>query len=419
MNILIKSAEIIDSRSNYNGQVLDVQITNGVITAIGNNLHAEENATVIPADGLKLSIGWCDIRSSFRDPGFEHKEDIRSGCAAAAFGGYTDVAVLPNTKPAVEHKETVHYIKNSAVGPVSVHPMAFVTLGAKGEEMTEMLDLHHAGAVAFTDANKPIWHPGVLVRSLQYLQLVDGLLIQHAEETTLTLHGQINEGKVSTFLGLKGIPKLAEELIVARDIELLKYAGGRIHFSRISSPKSIELIKAAKKQGLNVTCDVAVHHLLFTDKDLNTFDTNLKVNPPLRSKETQTALWKAVNEDIIDLIVTDHTPQDEESKKLEFDQAEFGMLGLQTAFAALNTVGKIPVDKLVNILSITSRELLKIEVPTIEVGAKANLTLFSTDENWTFTEKDVKSKSLNTPFIGKTFKGKVKAVINKNQLVIN
>jgi dihydroorotase len=284
--------------------------------------------------------------------------------------------------------------------------------------MTEMLDLHHAGAIAFTDGNKPVWHTGVMVKALQYLQPINGLLINHAEELALTQYGQMNEGQMSTYLGLKGIPKLAEELMIARDIELLRYAGGKIHFSRVSSPKSLELIKAGRKAGLSITCDVAVHQLIFTDKDLTTFDSNLKVNPPLRSKDTVNMLWKALADGVIDVIVTDHSPQDEESKKLEFDQAAFGMLGLETAFAALNTSGKLELAKLITKFTTAPRTILQVSQPQIVVGEKANLTLFDPTHSWKYEANMIKSKSKNTPFVGRTFKGRVKAVFNKNKVQI-
>jgi dihydroorotase len=306
----------------------------------------------------------------------------------------------------------------SAEHLVQIYPMANLTIDAKGEEMTEMLDLHHAGAIAFTDANKPVWNTGVMAKALQYLQPFNGLLINHAEEQELTKYGQMNEGYISTYLGLKGIPKLAEELMIARDIELLRYSGGKIHFSRVSSPKSLELIKAGRKSGLTITCDIAVHQLIFSDKDLTTFDSNLKVNPPLRSKETVAVLWKALADGVIDVIVSDHTPQDEESKKLEFDQAAFGMLGLETAFAAINTSGKLELAKLIAKFTTAPREILQLPQPQIAEGAKANLTLFDPKHEWRYEEKMIKSKSKNTPFVGRNFKGRVKAVFNKGKHVV-
>jgi dihydroorotase len=417
MSILIKSVEILDPSSPNHGAVKNVLITNGMITAISDQeLNAEQ---VIDAQGMVLSVGFMDMRASFRDPGFEFKEDIATGSLGAAYGGFTEVALLPNTQPQVQNKDIIAYLKmRSAEHLVQIYPMANLTVDAKGEEMTEMLDLHHAGAIAFTDANKPVWNTGVMAKALQYLQPFNGLLINHAEEQELTKYGQMNEGYISTYLGLKGIPKLAEELMIARDIELLRYSGGKIHFSRVSSPKSLELIKAGRKSGLTITCDIAVHQLIFSDKDLTTFDSNLKVNPPLRSKETVAILWKALADGVIDVIVSDHTPQDEESKKLEFDQAAFGMLGLETAFAAINTSGKLELAKLIAKFTTAPREILQLPQPQIAEGAKANLTLFDPKHEWRYEEKMIKSKSKNTPFIGRNFKGRVKAVFNKGKHVV-
>lgn len=417
MSILIKSVEILDPSSPHHGAVKNVLIKNGMITAISDQeLKAEQ---VIDAQGMVLSVGFMDMRASFRDPGFEFKEDIATGSLGAAYGGFTEVALLPNTQPQVQNKDIIAYLKmRSAEHLVQIYPMANLTIDAKGEEMTEMLDLHHAGAIAFTDANKPVWNTGVMAKALQYLQPFNGLLINHAEEQELTKYGQMNEGYVSTYLGLKGIPKLAEELMIARDIELLRYSGGKIHFSRVSSPKSLELIKAGRKSGLTITCDIAVHQLIFSDKDLTTFDSNLKVNPPLRSKETVAILWKALADGVIDVIVSDHTPQDEESKKLEFDQAAFGMLGLETAFAAINTSGKLELAKLIAKFTTAPREILQLPQPQIAEGAKANLTLFDPKHEWRYEEKMIKSKSKNTPFVGRNFKGRVKAVFNKGKHVV-
>jgi dihydroorotase len=417
MNILIKSAEILCETSPFNGLIKNILIENGIIKSISDQLFEADE--IIDAKGMTLTVGFMDMRASFRDPGFEFKEDITTGCLGATYGGFTEVAILPNTQPQIQNKDTIAYIKmRSMDNLVQVYPIANLSLDAKGEEMTEMLDLHHAGAIAFTDGNKPIWHTGLMVKALQYLQPINGLLINNAEEKELTKYGQMNEGKMSTYLGLKGIPKLAEELMIARDIELLRYAGGKIHFSRISSPKSLELIKAGRKSGLSITCDVAAHQLIFSDQDLTTFDTNLKVNPPFRTKETVAILWKALADGTIDAIVTDHNPQDEENKKLEFDQAAFGMLGLETAFSALNTVGKLELSKLIAKFTTSPREILQIEQAQIAEGAKANLTLFDKNVEWKYEEKMIKSKSKNTPFIGKTFKGRIKAVFNKGKFQV-
>jgi dihydroorotase len=419
MNILIKSAEILDPNSDFYKKKKNILIENGHIKKISDIQHKAD--LVIEGENLKASIGWFDMRVSIKDPGFEHKEDIQSVSIAAASGGFTEIACLPNTKPLIQSKDVISYIKGkSLTSLINIHPIAAVTVDNKGEEMTEMMDLHYSGAVAFSDGNKPVWHPDVLLKALQYSQSFDGLLINRAEEKYLTQNGQMNEGKVSTQLGLRGIPMLAEELMIERDLRILEYTGGRIHFSLVSSPKSLDLIREAKKKGLNVTCDISVHHLTLDESMLVEFDTNLKVSPPLRNKNDIALFWKAIADDTIDVIVSDHNPQDEESKNLEFDLADFGIIGLETAFAAINTNNrKVKLEKLIEKISITPREILKLNLPSISEGLPANITVFDPDLEWTFTAKDIKSKSKNTPFVGKKLKGKVIGVFHKNMHYIN
>jgi dihydroorotase len=419
MNILIKSAEILDPNSDFYKKKKNILIENGLIKKISDINHKAD--LVIESNNLKASIGWFDMRVSIKDPGFEHKEDIDSVSSAAVSGGYSEIACLPNTKPVIQTKDVISYIKGKSLTKlINIHPIASATVDIKGEEMTEMMDLHYSGAIAFSDGTKPLWHPDVLLKALQYAQSFDGLLINRPEEKYLTLNGQMNEGKVSTQLGLRGIPMLAEELMIERDLTILEYTGGRIHFSLVSSPRSLDLIREAKKKGLKVTCDVSVHHLTLDETMLVDFDTNLKVNPPLRNKNDISAFWKAIADDTVDVIVSDHNPQDEESKNLEFDLADFGIIGLETAFAAMNTFNKkVKLEKLIEKISITPREILKLAIPSISEGAPANLTVFDPDIEWTFLAKDIKSKSKNTPYVGKNFKGKVIGVFHKNMHHIN
>jgi dihydroorotase len=419
MKILIKSAEILDSESSFHKKKKNIFIEDGIIKSISDKETKADK--VIDATGLKLSIGWFDMRCALRDPGYEHKEDIYSINRAAAFGGFTEIACLPNTNPIIQSKDVVSYIKNKASETlIDIHPIAAVTLDTKGEELTEILDLHYGNAIAFSDGNEPLWHSDVLYKALQYLQTFDGLLINHAEDKMLTRSGQMNEGKVSTMLGLKGIPKIAEELMVERDLKILEFAGGRIHFSHISSPKSLDMIRTAKKKGLNVTCDIAVYQLVLDDSLLSGFDTNYKVNPPLRGKEDLKFFWKALADDTIDAIVSDHNPQDEESKNLEFDLADFGMIGLETAFGALMMGNKdMKLEQLLEKITYTPRRILRLRFPKIEEGETANLTLFDPNKEWTFDKTYIQSKSKNTPFVGRKLKGKAIAVFNKGKFVIN
>lgn len=420
MRVLIKGAEIVDKNSPYHLQVKNVLVEDGIIVQISN----EENIAdqVIEAAGMKLSIGWFDMRTTIGEPGYEHKEDIESVCAAAAAGGYTEIASLPNTKPVVQSKNVISFIKSKCKDYlVQIHPMAAVTRDLDGKEITEMIDLHHAGAVAFTDGELPIWHSDVFLKTLQYLKPFNGLLINHAEDNQISHYGQMNESIESTMLGLKGIPKIAEELMVERDLSILKYTGGRIHFAHISSPKSVALIKAAKAEHLEVTCDVAAYQLILDDSLIKTFDTHLKVNPPLRTLEDVELLRQEVIAGTIDAIVSDHIPQDIECKNLEFDLAEFGMIGLETNFGILNhTLNKvISLENLLDKIAYRPREILNIAVPKIEEKQVANLTLFDAEVEWTFETKHIKSKSKNSPFVGSAMKGRAKAVFHNHKFIVN
>lgn len=418
MNILLREAKILNPQSPHHNKVVNIHIKDGQIVSIDKKEHRAD--TTIEAKGLWLTSGWFDMKAHFNDPGNEHKEDLASGAATAARGGFTGVATLPNTNPVVQTKGNVEYVLSKSKSYLTdIYPMAAVTLDAKGEDLTEMLDLHAAGAVAFTDGDKPIWHTDMMLKSLIYLQKIDGLLINQPEDQLLTRFGSMNEGTASTLLGLKGMPTLAEHLMIKRDLDLLKYAGGKIHFSNISTKESVNLIKKAKKKGLQVTCDVSIHHLIHTDEDLMGYDSNYKINPPLRTEKDRKALVKGVQEGVIDVIVSSHTPQDEENKKLEFDLAGFGISGLQTMLPALLKLGK-ELDTAAWIEQVTNnpRRILKLDLPAIEAKATANLTLIDPKAKWTLNDQSNKSKSRNSPFYNKELTGKVKAIFNGSQFQI-
>ena len=396
MKILIQSPEILDPNSPFHQKEKNVLIHNGRIAAIGDkNFSADKT---ISAEGMKLSIGWLDLGTFIGDPGLEYKEDLASGARAAAAGGFTELAILPNTQPCVQTKNEISYLVRGNVGRlVQVHPMASVTLNNKGEELTEMIDLHAAGAVAFTDGLKPVWHTDIFMKSLQYLQQFDGVLVDHPEDYWLNLFGQMHEGVNSTRLGLKGMPRIAEEIVVGKNIELLQYAGGRLHFSRISTPRSLELIKAAKKK-FQVTCDVTVYQALLDDGMLADFDTNYKVNPPLRERNDSESIIKALRDGTIDVLSSGHMPHDEESKSLEFDRAEFGIITLQTFCAHLVSLSKhVAWDILIQKVTTGPRKVLHLEMPRIEEDALANLTLIDPDHKWVLNETTNFSKSKNSP----------------------
>jgi dihydroorotase len=415
MKILIQAAEIYDTNSPHHLKEKNILINNGRIAEIGDKNYSADK--VIKAEGMKLSTGWFDLGTFIGDPGLEHKEDIDSGTRAAVAGGFTGIAVLPNTAPSVQSKNEISYLtRGNENRLVQIHPMASVTRNNKGEELTEMIDMHEAGAVAFTDGLKPIWHTDILLKSLQYLQKFDGVLIDHPEDNWLNLFGQMNEGINSTMLGLKGMPRIAEEIAVSRNLELLGYAGGRLHFARISTAKTVDLIRAAKKKLKNISCDITAYQPLLDDSLVSTFDTNYKVNPPLREKNDNEVLIKALKDGTIDVICSGHMPHDEESKNIEFDHAEFGMINLQTVGANLVALSEdVGWDVLLEKVTTAPRRVLNIDIPVIDVEAKANLTLFDPARTWTFDEKSNFSRSKNSPWLGQQITGKAIAVFNNGR----
>jgi dihydroorotase len=420
MAVIIRSAKIVSSASESNGQIADILIIDGKITEIGKGLNAPEDAETIEAEGLCVSPGWFDMHVNFRDPGFEFKEDLTTGRDAAAAGGFTGVAVMPSTLPPIHSKSEVEYIINKTRGfIVDVLPVGTISKNLEGKDLSEMYDMYQSGAIAFSDDKKSIADPGLLQRALLYTKSFKGLVINYPDEQKITLDGKINEGITSTHTGLKGMPSLAEDIMVQRDIFLAEYTDSRIHFSTISSAKTVDLIRKAKKQGLHITAEVAVHNLFFNDTALEGFESNFKVKPPLRTNEDIKALLEGLIDGTIDTIVSDHSPEDEEMKKREFDYAAFGAIGLETVFGAANTVlkDKISLEKLIDILAINPRKILSLPIPAIKVGEKANLTCFLPNKKWDVSESDLKSKSKNCPFIGQTLTGKAVAVLNNGQVL--
>jgi dihydroorotase len=415
MKILIQSATIFNKPSPFHRKKKNVLIQNGRIIEIGDKNFSADR--VINAEGMIISAGWFDLGAYVGDPGHEHEEDLISLAKAAAAGGFTEVAVLPNTSPSVQTKNEVSYITQSNdTRLVQIHALASVTKNNKGEELTEMIDLHEAGAIAFTDGLKPIWHTDIFLKALQYLQKFDGVLIDHPEDIWLNLFGQMNEGVNSTMLGLKGMPRIAEEVAVSRNLKLLGYAGGRLHLSKISTPKTLDLIRAARKKGLNISCDIAAYQPLLDDSLLADFDTNYKVNPPLREKADNDALIKGLKDGTIDVLVSGHLPQDDESKQLEFDQADFGLTNLQTFASQIASLSEaVDLEDLIEKISENPRRILGREVPVIDVDEKANLTLFDPEREWEFSRDENLSKSKNSPWLDKKLKGKAVAVFNNSK----
>lgn len=420
MKILIKQARIVDPSSPFNGQIQDLLIEDGLITRIGTGISVTADH-VVGHQGLHVSPGWMDIFADFADPGYEFRETLETGAAAAAAGGYTDVMVIPNTQPSIQSRPNVEYLmQKSRSLPVTVHPIGAITRQTEGKELAEMYDMRGGGAIAFSDGIHCIQSAGLLVKALQYVKAFNGVLVQVPDDKSINPQGQVNEGIVSTQMGLPGKPMMAEELIVSRDIELARYAGSRLHFTGVSSPQSIACINHGKETGADISCSVTPYHLFFCDEDLAGYNTNLKVNPPLRTRTDREELKKALADGSIDCIATHHLPQEYDSKVVEFEYARFGMIGLQTSYAALNTaLPGISQEKWVELLAINPRKIFGLPCPVIKEESAAVLTLFDPQLEWTFTEKDILSKSRNSAFTGQSFKGKPLGVINGNKIVLS
>lgn len=414
MNLLIKQAKVVDPNSPHNGKRVDILIENGQLKSIRKSISS--NAKTISGKNLHVSPGWFDMHVNFRDPGDEHKEDLNSGCRAAAFGGFTGVACMPGTNPPLHTKADIEYIISKAKGNVvDVHPIGALSKGLQGKEMTEMYDMSLSGAVAFSDEKNPISSAGVLSRALLYVKMFNSLVISHSQDESIALEGQMNEGDTSTSLGLNGMPALAEEIMITRDVYLAAYTNSRLHFATVSTGNSVEIIRNAKRKGIKVTAEVAAHQIGIDDSELVTFDSNFKVNPPLRTKEDIAALKKGLSDGTIDAICSDHNPEDVETKNREFDIASFGVIGLETAYAVANTHSGLTSGEIVDKMSISPRKILGIEVPVIKNREKANLTIFDPKLKWTYRSGDIRSKSANSPFIDKTFTGKAIGVFNNNK----
>lgn len=416
MKVLIKEAHIIAPGSVYHDQILDLKIKNGVIEKLGNDL-AMDDCSEVKIPNLKVSIGWFDSSVSFGEPGFEDRETIENGLQVAAQSGFTGVALQPNALPVIDNQSQIFFVKQKAAqSATSLYPIGALTKNSEGTDLAELYDMKNAGAIAFGDYNASISNANLFKIGLQYVQDFDGLILSFCQDEKIKGSGVANEGVVSTRLGLKGIPSLAEELIVARNLFLLEYTGGKLHIPTISSAKTVALIKEAKQKGLQVTCSVSVHHLTLTDEVLTTFDSRYKVSPPLRSESDRLALIEGVMDGTIDCITSDHNPIDIEHKKMEFDLAKNGTIGLESAFGALMTV--LPIEVIVQKLT-AARSIFDLQQPEIKEGAQANLTLFTTDEKWTFSKESILSKSKNSAFLGFEMNGNVVGIFNNDKLVIN
>ena len=417
MNILLKSAIIVDQSSKHHLKKRDILIENGKITKIAASISKPAKVKEISLNNLHVSRGWFDPSVSFGEPGFEERETIANGLKTAALSGFTQVALNANTFPVTDSKSNIKYLKSQAEGnPVSLYPIGALTLGSKGIDLAELYDMKNEGAVSFYDYKQPVNNPNLLKIALQYAQSFEGLVQSFPFEKAVAPAGIVNEEVNSTKLGLKGIPALAEELQITRDLYILEYTGGRLHIPTISTKKSVALIKEAKKNGLKVSCSVSVNNLYFTDDALDSFDPNYKLMPPLRTHEDVKALLKGLKEGTIDAVTSDHDPIDIEHKKTEFDHASYGSIGLESCFGALNSL----IDLETSVKALTSlQKTFRISSPAIEEGSTANITLFDPHKEWTFTENDIISTSKNAALLGNRLKGKAYGIYANKQLLIN
>lgn len=406
MNILFRKVCIKDKSSTHNDKIRDLLISDGVIVDISEKIDIKADK-IIESNELHLSPGWIDIFVTGTDPGFEFKDDLDSLAASAAYGGYTHLFLTPNTNPITQNKAAVQYITEKKIPrPVQFHPIGAVTKNTEGKELTEMYDMKNSGAIAFSDGSKSIQSAGLLIKALQYIKAFDGTIIQVPDDKSIAPNGLMHEGIVSTQIGLPGKPALAEEIMVARDIELLRYTDSSIHITGVTLATSVEMIRKAKKEGLKLSCSTTTHHLVFTDKDLlSNYNTNLKVNPPLRTEHDRAALIDAVKDGTIDCITTHHTPQHIDSKICEFEYAGYGMLGLESAFGILGNIG-LNLDQILDVLYNNPRKIFGLST-TIEKGSPADLTFFDPNGEYIATKEDLQSRSSNSPYIGMKLKGLV------------
>lgn len=418
MNVLIKSAKIIQPNSELHNSINDILIESGVIKKIAPKIQHSDQYKIVDLPNLHVSIGWFDGSVSFGEPGYEERETLENGLKTAALSGFTGVALNPNTNPIVDNKSIIEFLINkSKKTATQLYPFGSLTKNFEGKELTELFDLKNSGAIAFGDYKKSINNANLLKIALQYSQSFGGIVMSYPHQKDIAGAGLINEGENSTMLGLRGIPNFAEELQITRDLAILDYTGGKLHIPTISTEGSVNLIKKAKSKGLNVSCSVAIHHLFLNDNELTSFDTNFKILPPLRTPSDQKALLKGIKDGTIDFITSDHCPIDVEHKKVEFQIAKNGTIGLESFYGAVNSILKL--DEFIENITSKPRQIFNIKTPKIAVNEIAEITLFNPDESYLFENKNILSTSKNSAFLGKTLKGKPYGIIAKNQLILN
>jgi dihydroorotase len=424
MKLLITGGHLIDPSEGQNSGK-NLLIEDGKVSAwLGQNEAAPEDTEVFDATGLIVAPGFIDLHVHLREPGQEHKETIASGCAAAVAGGFTSVCPMPNTTPVNDNAAITRYMIEQAerAGLANVFPVGAITKGSDGSELAEMGEMKAAGAVAVSDDGRPVPNAGIMRRAMEYAKDFDLPVVDHCEDKSLSSGGVMHEGKISLLLGLKGMPALAEELDAVRDVILASETGARVHIAHISTKGALEIVRRAKNEGINVTCEVTPHHFTLTDREVEGYDTNTKMSPPLRGEEHLEAILEAIKDGTIDAIATDHAPHHADEKALEYDRAPFGIIGLETAvglaFERLVHAGIVDLARLVELFSTNPAKIFGLKTRgTLKVGSIADVTIIDPDLNWTYKISDTKSKSKNTPFDNRNFTGAPVATIVGGQIV--
>ncbi len=422
MSLILKSLLVFDLNSDFNSKKVNILIGNdGNIKKISSHSIKTSATKTIDCNGMMVSPGWFDFRSNFCDPGYEHKEDLISGSYTAACSGFTDILLMPNTNPVLQSKNDISYVKNKTLNELtSVHPCAALTKNTDGIELNEILDLDKAGAIAFTDGEKEIQNSDILYKSLLYMNQFDGLLINKPRDYNLSKLGMVNEGISSTLTGIQGIPNIAEEIMIKRDLSILKYSGGKIHFSGISTKSSVDIIRKAKAEGLNVSCDVSIYNVLLDDSSILNFETNYKLDPPLRTKKDIDALIDGLIDGTIDVISSYHQPQNIENKDVEFYSARYGMISLQTFFSNILILSnKIDLELLIPKFTTNPRKILNLPERVIKIGSPALLTIFDKNSSWDYNIENNLSKSYNSPWLDWSLRGMVFGVVNSKKSIFN
>ena len=418
MSLLLNSVTVSDTTSKYFNSKVNILIdSKGIIKKISKNKISDKVKKVVDLEGLYISESWFDFNANFCDPGYEYKENLKSGVHVAINSGFLDVLITPNTNPIIQTKADVSYIQEKSLNNFcKIHPSAAISKNFNGKDLNDIIDLHNSGVKAFTNSYSCKESSEMIMNSLLYLNQIDTLLLTKPKDRSFS-DGVVNNGYYSNTVGLKGIPRISESIAVERDLSILEYVGGKIHFSGISTKESVSIIRDAKTKKLNVTCDVPIHNLILDDSNVVSFDPNYKVDPPLRTKDDIDALIEGINDGTIDIIASHHEPQDIDTKKCEFEKANFGVISLQTFFSNIVQLSrKIPLENLIKTFSTNPKKILGIETYSVVEGSKASFTVFDPDGSWDYNENSNLSKSINSPWLNWSLKGKVKAVIKDNRI---